>query len=76
MWGWLGSGFVASLYEAWALKTKHETMTGAVRRTGRSATGRILLGVMWVWVTIHFTRAVRQNQKELHEQLSSTGRRT
>jgi len=52
-WGWLAITAVVVIWDAWAIKYKHQTLSAYFRGLSRTPVGRVGLIVLWGGLTAH-----------------------
>ena len=73
--GWLGMTIWIILWDIWAWRTGHQTMTVAFKKLTHTPIGRIVLTVIWGALTLHlFTEKADPHQvaRKLHKRWKET----
>lgn len=52
-WGWLAITAVVVIWDAWAIKYKHQTLSAYFRGLSRTPVGRLSLVALWGGLTAH-----------------------
>ena len=52
-WGWLAITAVVVIWDAWAIKYKHQTLSTYFRNLSRTPIGRVGLVALWGGLTAH-----------------------
>tara|TARA_B100001996_G_C18668441_1_gene595725 strand:+ start:1598 stop:1846 length:249 start_codon:yes stop_codon:yes gene_type:complete len=68
--GWFGMTAWIFLWDIWALRTNHQTMTSAFKKLTQNPYGRIVLTAIWGALTLHlFTEKADPHQiaRKLHK---------
>lgn len=61
--GWILVSSVVFVWDYWALKTKHQTMTSAFKKATQNPYGRVILTGIWGALTLHlFTESADPHQ--------------
>ena len=61
--GWMIVAAWVFIWDYWALKTKHQTMTSAFKKATQNSNGRIILTGIWGALTLHlFTEKADPHQ--------------